>query len=599
MGLILVMAIKSNWQVIWNQPSQAKEMLEIKAQLDKEIKGSVKIFHYKQSDMVSLPIFYMYYLENRVGGDGEIISFCDGNKYECPTGEIILKNNYRVYRGKVFENWYQLTPINIYDRLMVNYDVEEMNLPSKVVTIVSPVRSRELWKDKSLVPVREQYGAISKLGLKATWLLQNDVLNDEELLSEIRKFDNKQELGLFLEVSEDLARKARVYYPINRPWYSPEAVFLSGYEIEERKLLIETMMENFNKEWGYYPKSVGAWWIDNWSLNYLEEKYGIKTAMIVTDQKTTDNYGVWGQWWGYPYYPAKYNILVPGKSEVLVIQWALRDPELAFEGEGPKTSNYSMQANDYISQGLDTNYFEKLANIYLDERNNLGQITVGLETGIESVGFIYEYKKQLDWIKKNEITDVNMSEMSEIYKVTYDGRNPDEIRIGEWLMTPEFRENKILGERIEYKKNMVFRDYFEKDNQTFLNRIYSSENLVKSERINVYVLGIIILGGIGIFNKINLWPLGMGMFLINILGQLRYSVVNGERMIGILIDRLRFVGMTDKLRFINEDLSNLVAQTMLKIEIRDYYYLLGIVIWLVVGLIYGKYFKNKQNKKNN
>ena len=597
LGIILVLAIKSNWQVIWNQPSQAKEMLEIKAELDNEIKENVKIFHYKQSDMVSLPIFYLYYLENRVGGDGEVISFCDGNKYECPKGEIILKNNYRVYRGKAFEDWYQLTAKNIYDRLMVNYGGKEINLPSKVVTIVNPVRSRELWKDKSLEPVREQYGAISKLDLKATWLLQDEVLRDKDLMAEIRKFDDKQELGLFLEVSESLAKKARVYYPINRPWYSPEAVFLSGYEISGRKKLIDAMMKDFKNEWGYWPKSVGAWWIDSWSLNYLEEKYGIKTAMIVTDQKTTDSYGVWGQWWGYPYYPAKYNILAPGKSEVLVIQWALRDPELAFAGEGPKTSNYSIQANDYISQGLDTNYFEKLANIYFDERNELGQITVGLETGIESVGFIDEYKKQLDWIKKNEIADVNMSEIEEIYRMTYGGKNPDEVRIGEWLMTPEFRENKILGERIEYKENMAFEDYFEKDDQTFLNRIYSGENLVRSKRVNVFVLGIILLGGIGIFSKINLWPLVVGMFLIKILGQLRYSVVEGERMMGFLVDRLRFVGMTDKLRLVNEDLSNLVAQTMLKIEIRDIYYLGLAVIWLIIGLAYGKYFKNKQGKK--
>jgi hypothetical protein len=112
-------------------------------------------------------------------------------------------------------------------------------------------------------------------------------------------------------------------------------------------------------------------------------------------------------------------------------------------------------------------------------------------------------------------------------------------------------------------------------------------------------LGIILLGGIGILSKINLWPLGAGMFLIKILGQLRYSVVEGERMMGFLVDRLRFVGMTDKLRLVNEDLSNLVSQTMLKIEIRDFYYLLWVVIWLVVGLIYGKYFKNKQSKKTN
>lgn len=594
LGVILMMATLSNWRIIWNNPSQARAMLELKNELDEEIEGKVEIYHYRQSDMVSLPIFYLYYRENRIG-EGEEISFCDGNRYSCPEGEMINKNNYRVYEGRIKEGWDQLTAKNIYERLMVNYKPIKTEGSRNFATIVNPVRSRELWKDRSLEPIREQYQAISNLNLRATWLVQDDVVSDEELVTEIRKFDGKQELGVFLEVSENLAKKARVYYPINRPWYSPEAVFLSGYDIAGRKKLIDTVMNDFKNEWGYWPKSVGAWWIDSWSLNYLEKKYGIKTALIVADQKTTDSYGVWGQWWGVPYFPSKVNILAPGDSKVLVIQWALRDPDLAFEGQGPKTSNYSLQANDYINQGLDFNYFEKLANLYFDERNELGQITVGLETGTESVGYIDEYKKQIAWIKNKGIADVTMSEMRDEYEKTYGEKNPDEVRIGEWRMTPTFRENKKLGERTEYLKDMAFVDYFEKDSRTFLNRIYSRENLVDSRRIPPVALGIIFILGIGILYKVNLLPLGAGLLVLKIVEHLRYSVVEGERMVGFLIDNFRFVGVTDKFRFINEDLSNLVAQTMLKIEIGEIYYLLGVVIWLIIGIAYGKYYKTRKN----
>jgi hypothetical protein len=290
--------------------------------------------------------------------------------------------------------------------------------------------------------------------------------------------------------------------------------------------------------------------------------------------------------------------LAPGDSKVLVIQWALRDPELAFEGEGPKTSNYSLQANDYINQGLDFNYFEKLANIYFDKRNELGQITVGLETGIESVGFIDEYKKQIAWIKNKGITDVTMSEMRGEYGKRYGEKNSDEVRIGEWKMSPDFRENKKLGERIEYQKDLAFEDYFERDSETFLNRIYSRKNLVSGKRISLVALGIIFILGVGILGGINLLPLGAGWLGIKIIEQLRYSVVEGERMAGFLIDNFRFVGVTDKFRFINEDLSNLVAQTMLKIEIREICYLWGIIIWLIIGVAYGKYLKTRQNRKS-
>jgi len=460
----------------------------------------------------------------------------------------------------------------------------------KYVTIVNPVRSRELWKNKSLKPIEDQYKVIEDFEKKATWLIQDDVTRDEELVEKIKNFNNKQELGIFLEISSELAMRARVYYPINRPWYSPEAVFLSGYSRQDRIKLIDRMMKDFKDIFGYFPKSVGAWWIDAYSLNYLKTRYGIKTAMIVADQKTTDDYGVWGQWWGYPYYPANNNILVPGNSTVLIIQWALRDPELAYSGTGPKTSNYSLQANDYISQGLDIKYFEKLANVYFDQRNKLGQITVGLETGIESVDYIDEYKNQLEWINNNQIKDLTMTETEIKYREVY-GKNPEEVRIGDWKMTPNYRENLKLGDRIEYRKGMVFSDYFKKDDSIFLNRIYTEKNLVSSYRFPYQIPVIILFLGLGWLLKINWLTVGFGMLGLKIIGYLRYSTVEGERMAGILIDNFRFVGITDKIRFINQDFSNLVASSMLKIEIREIYYVIWFIVCLLIGVGYGRYIK--------
>lgn len=478
--------------------------------------------------------------------------------------------------------------------LMGVFGSKESLASEKLATIVNPVRSRELWKDKTLKPIEDQYKIINELDLKATWLVQNDAVRDKELTATIKQFDQKHEVGIFLEVSQELAKRARVYYPINRPWYSPEAVLLSGYSRDDRVKLIDRIMKDFKDTFDYWPKSVGAWWIDSYSFEYLEKRYGIKTAMIVADQRTTDNYGVWGQWWGYPYYPAKENILAPGNSKVLIIQWALRDPEMAYLGEGPKTSNYSLQANDYISQGLDIKYFEKLASIYFDKRNILGQITVGLETGMESEGFMDEYKKQVEWIKNNHITGVTMTEMENKYRQVY-GENPSEVRIGEWLMTPNFRENKKLGDRVDYIKGVVFGDYYEKDTSTFLNRIYTKDNLVNGGRFPYLELALILVTGGCLYFKINWIAMGGGILGLKMMEHLRYSMVNGEKLIGFLIDNFRFVGVTDKIRFINGDLSNLVAQSMLKMEIKEIYYLIWLLICLLVGVVYGRYIKTKKN----
>lgn len=468
-----------------------------------------------------------------------------------------------------------------------------MRATEKVATLINPVRGRELWQDKSLKPIRDQYRVIRENDFGATWLLQDEVTDDSELIAEIKNFNKKQELGVFLEVTRKLALKARVYFDEERPSYDPGVIFLSGYDREERIKIIDKIMDDFKTTFGYFPKSAGAWWIDSYSLNYLERKYGIRAALIVADQKTTDNYGVWGQWWGYPYYPDKSNILAPGDSKVLIIQWALRDLTAAYFGEGPEVSNHSLQANDYISLGLDTGYFKKLAGIYFDQRNKLGQITVGLETGMESVPFQKEYEKQLAWIKKEEITDLTMSQVADKYQQTY-GKNPNEIWIGNWRLTPNFRENKTLNERTDYLKGKVFNDYFQKDTAKFLNRIYQPDNLVKKRWVNVELLikiSLIIFGFmVGIkYKKIKLLMILMAGIMVWMLIHVRYSVINGEKMIGFLVDNLRFVGINLKQGGVNVDLSNLVAKSMLKLKVGQINYIYWLSLGLGVGKIYGKF----------
>lgn len=519
----------------------------------------------------------------------------------------------------------------------------------RYATVINPVRGRDRWFEGSLKPIKDQYQIVKETDIPATWLLQDDVLRDRELVSEIKKFDSKQELGLFLEVSPKLAQAARVVYPVNTEWYKPQAVFLSGYERRERERLIDIMIKDFKENFGYVPKSAGAWWIDAYSLEYLKDKYGIEIVLIVTDQKTTDNYGVWGQWWGVPYYADKANVLVPSKNDgMVVVQWALRDPVLAYQGEGPKYSNYSMQANDYRSQGLDIKYFEKLAATYLDCQNKLGQITVGLETGMESVDFINEYKRQLQTIKKVEgLKVVTMSEFATNFRKVYT-TNPKEIKIDGWLMTPDFRENKDLGELTRYGQNIDFADYFVADKSGFLDRRLAPENNQKNINyfpywIAVMVIGVVIMamkkiklkyiGGSMIFillgwglllksyylfgwkvffgpviDNLILWQAGIvvtGMiigyklrkYLLGIilafamdpiLNYLRFSVIEGKYYLGFLIDSFRFVGITN-FKLINADFPGYVAESFLKFRWEKVWdsNFLALVIYPLVHVIVG------------
>lgn len=439
---------------------------------------------------------------------------------------------------------------------------------NRIVTLVNPVRSRNLWIDKSLKPIEDQYKIIEKNNLEGTWLVQYDVLKDEELKKRIKNFDKNQEIGLFLEISPLLAKEARVVYPVNVVWSNPKVVFLSGYSRKDRIKMIDQMMTEFKKVFGNYPKSVGAWWIDSYSIKYIKDKYKVEAIMICSDQKTTDSYGIWGQWWSIPYFPNKTNILEPAKTNddrlgAIVIQWAARDPIRAYLGEGVEFSNNSVQANDYLWLGKNIGYFKNLANIYLlNEKNKINQLTVGLETGQESVNFIKEYERQIDYLKTIEkIEFFKMSDFAKKYNEVYQDQNY-EIYVGEkkseWVMNKNERKNDFLGEKTEYKGG-VFEDYFISDKNDFLQRRVDKISNNTNNKKSHWWIGIILLGTIIIWknNKKTksvidylIWILLSCGLLLKSGNEFGYEVIYGFRInninlfqiFGVIIASLIFFG---------------------------------------------------------
>lgn len=527
--------------------------------------------------------------------------------------------------------------------LLLARPVEAIEDKNKYATIVNPIRSRNLWVSDDLDLLEGQYEPIRREGVRATWLLQYDVFLDEELLGEIRDFDDNQEMGLFLEISPELARVARVNYKPQRPWYKPDVVFLSGYSRSERRKLIDEIFDRFEEEFGFWPKAVGAWWIDSWSVNYMEKKYGVKIVLIVADQKTTDNYGVWGQWWGSPYRASEHNILIPGEG-VTVIQWALRDPELA-TGEGPKFSNYSLQANDYLERGLTTDYFVSLAKKYLE---TTGQITVGLEVGMEGASNLEEYGRQVEWVTKNTET-VTMSEFANKFE------GVEEVKVGDWKMNKTARTNEKTGEEIRYEPEIAFGDYFVADDNDFLDRKLPLKNekksylpywvliwagwlglAIKTKKYKWWELGslflwlgfgqllksrwelgwwvfygptvrnlavgqiLVTMGVMSLFwwwkNKKWLEWLALAFFVGPIIRVARVSVIEGEYLAGIIVSGFRFVGVGIKngIRFLNQDLDSGVAVAFLKFSLKNYW--IEMVAKILMGMV-GLWVISKLPKK--
>ncbi|TSC64032.1 MAG: hypothetical protein G01um101493_264, partial [Microgenomates group bacterium Gr01-1014_93] len=333
----------------------------------------------------------------------------------------------------------------------------------KVITPVFPVRGNDFFKLENANPatnLEKQVLEIKKRKLNATWLIRPDAFSDEKVINNLKALPNNQEIGIFAEITPSWANKAQVKYHEDKNWHSAGSVFLTGYEVTERQKLIDSAFENFKSIFGYFPKSVGAWWIDAGSLEYMQKKYGIIANMDVADQYTTDNYQVWGQYFSTPFYPSIRNALIPARGKdqkigVVTIQWATRDPYNSY-GNGVLDSTYSVQANDYANKNyhnLDINYFNKLLSIYLNNPySRIGQVTIGLENDFSWDLYGNEFIKQLEVIANKQKIDtqiLTVSEFADFYKSVYPEVSPDMAILADdplgssgkvlWIQNPKYR----------------------------------------------------------------------------------------------------------------------------------------------------------------
>lgn len=329
------------------------------------------------------------------------------------------------------------------------------------VSIVNPVRGGDFWSQQGQYPqtaILGQIDILRKYNLSATWLIRYDALKDKNIIESLNSVLG-DEKGLFLEVTPTWAKDAGVNYREGASWHVAGSAFLTGYERDKREKLIDAAFLKFRQTFGFFPKSVGAWWVDSYSLDYMQKKYGILGNLIVADQYTTDNYQIWGQYWSTPYYPSNKDALNPAQSKedklpVVMMQWASRDPVNGY-GNGVQESTYSVQANDYIDyHDLDTSYFSKLVDIYtVQPLNSFSHLVVGLENSYSWNRYKNEYANQIrilaDKNKSGQFTVATMEKFAVWYQNNFPSFSPPQIIVADdplgsskksvWFMNPYYR----------------------------------------------------------------------------------------------------------------------------------------------------------------
>ena len=164
---------------------------------------------------------------------------------------------------------------------------------------------------------RQEIQLIKQAGLPATWALQYDALINpryQKLFKE--QLATNDEIAAWWEIPRPLAEKAGLKWRGQHEWDPAADVgFAPGYTPEERRKLVDVYMADYRAIFGYYPRTAGSWFIDEVTLAYMAERYGIVASCNCKDQVGTDGYTLWGGYWNQAYYPSRLNSYMPAQTK--------------------------------------------------------------------------------------------------------------------------------------------------------------------------------------------------------------------------------------------------------------------------------------------
>lgn len=165
--------------------------------------------------------------------------------------------------------------------------------------------------------LKKQIAFNKEHGFRSTYLPQYDALVDDEYLSVLHSSD-AAEIGFWFEVVKPLVEDSGMEWRGREGWpwdYHVNPGFLMAYTEDEKKTLIDKAMTKFRETFGEYPKTVGSWLLDSFSMEYMSENYPVDAFIICREQWGMDGYTLWGGPHYGGYYPSKNNMQTPATKE--------------------------------------------------------------------------------------------------------------------------------------------------------------------------------------------------------------------------------------------------------------------------------------------
>ena len=207
----------------------------------------------------------------------------------------------------------------------------------RIVTIYNFVRNSDSRvansEDVLFEATQQQIKLIHQANLPATWALQYDALINPRYQKLFKgQLGTNDEIAVWWELPRPLVEKAGLKWRGRFDWdWAANVGFSPGYTPEQRRKLVDVYMADFKAIFGYYPRSVGSWFIDEVTLSYTAQRYGVVASCNCKDQVGTDGYTLWGGYWNQAYYPSRLNAYMPaqtraGQIDVPVFRMLGSDP---------------------------------------------------------------------------------------------------------------------------------------------------------------------------------------------------------------------------------------------------------------------------------
>jgi len=362
----------------------------------------------------------------------------------------------------------------------------------KIVNIMNFARGfepRNLDVEKKLLKTTaDQLDLVNELGVDATFLLQYEVLCDDDFISMIKsKAGDNIELGFWYEVVEPLTTACGMPYESEFGWkwdWHIKPGFTVSYTLKDREILIDEAMRKFKEVFGYYPRTVGSWLLDTHTVNYLAENYELDALCYCRDQVNTDAYTFIGGYFNQGYYPSKNNYFTPAQSaetqvNVPIFRLLGADPIYNYDdgkyaSEKHKKGPYTMEpVYDKTSGGN-----PKIVDWYLDsyfKTEDLGfsYMQIGQENSFAQFELIKPIRMQIE--KVLALGDVKIEKMCDTGKA-FKKKFKDTPATSVCALTnwDSVDCQSVYYDSVNYTANIV-----RVDNKVFIRALYLFDDRIK------------------------------------------------------------------------------------------------------------------------